>query len=562
MFKNRIQYVLIIMFFVLISAPVVKADAPIKFYITTQNAKYEKDYGAYWTDGIKNSPIIKVDRGDTIDIVVAIDSWSDNYDEFTLQNGKSTIKWDCDAFELLSKNGKYHDISNSNFKTIKATSYYSDNPNNYIGGVTYDGTTLNRKYLPYTVEFETSDDIIKKGINKVLQYHFRVKSGISDGIYSIKAVNGDENYVNYNDGWDVGLDDDIIYFQVGESVVYETVDISPSDVSNNTYIIGKYMFTNNVSELYNGVLTTRYIMSASRSFQNGDLENMVIYYKNARGKWIDAINNESIEPPEKFAISYKDMVSIIKKDNSKEKTNSNTEEKKDDELNTCGLVSNAYEIVCPEMKNIKTEVSGDGHLFINDKGELYEYSAIKYSSTGTNCKKVDTNIRFKTAIRNILVGNDGKYYEYRRLENEIIARDYPDMSIKAYEYKNNSFYLGSADEYGTLSAYGYIDGKKIYKITYSNENNNKVSEEPIYTFGDDEKVESIGNYIITNKYIYRYGIVNEDKCHKYADVSCEMGIIKVKNRYECPSDTLYVNYGLFVRNDKIIVNRDYFAGLF
>ena len=194
--KNNIIFIMIFVLIAFVFIPVVKADGPIMFYITTEKENYEKNYGAYWTSGITNSNVINVKRGDIVNVVVAIDNWPDEYVAYTLHSGKSTIKWDCDAFELQPVNGKYFDMSISDFDTIQATHYSDNDPNRYIGGVTYDGTVLNHRYLPYTVSFEANDEVIKQGVNKVIQYKFKVKSDVSDGIYSIKAVNEDGNIVD------------------------------------------------------------------------------------------------------------------------------------------------------------------------------------------------------------------------------------------------------------------------------------------------------------------------------------------------------------------------------
>ena len=49
-------------------------------------------------------------------------------------------------------------------------------------------------------------------------------------------------------------------------------------------------------------------MLASKSIESDDKNDMIIYLKNARGNWYNAITNEQLTPPEDFKISYIDMV--------------------------------------------------------------------------------------------------------------------------------------------------------------------------------------------------------------------------------------------------------------
>ena len=82
-----------------------------------------------------------------------------------------------------------------------------------------------------------------------------------------------------------------------------------SNVGSATYIIGRYLFDKNKNQNYNGTLTTPMIMLASKSINSNDLSDMKIYYKNARGKWINAINGSSeTNVPTSFEITYVDLI--------------------------------------------------------------------------------------------------------------------------------------------------------------------------------------------------------------------------------------------------------------
>jgi len=89
------------------------------------------------------------------------------------------------------------------------------------------------------------------------------------------------------------------------------VEIDTDDINNSTYLIGKCMFTRDVSESYSGSLSTDVIMLAAKTIDSNNLEDMIIYYKNARGVWVNALTNQTIEIDEKVNIEYKNNDSLI-----------------------------------------------------------------------------------------------------------------------------------------------------------------------------------------------------------------------------------------------------------
>ena len=88
------------------------------------------------------------------------------------------------------------------------------------------------------------------------------------------------------------------------------LEVAKDDVDANTYIIGNSMFSRNPSQTYGGVLTTQHIMLAAKTIEGTDIADMVIYYKNARGVWVNAINNDEVTPPATFTIRNSDMVEL------------------------------------------------------------------------------------------------------------------------------------------------------------------------------------------------------------------------------------------------------------
>ena len=61
-------------------------------------------------------------------------------------------------------------------------------------------------------------------------------------------------------------------------------EIKTDDIANSTYVIGKCMFTRDISDKYSGSLSTDVIMLAAKTIDSNNLEDMIIYYKNARAR--------------------------------------------------------------------------------------------------------------------------------------------------------------------------------------------------------------------------------------------------------------------------------------
>ena len=86
--------------------------------------------------------------------------------------------------------------------------------------------------------------------------------------------------------------------------------LTPDEVPNDSYIVGKHLFTRTPEEgsPYGGTLTTQWIMEASKT-DNNEVANKMIYYKALRGNtWQNAINDEDITAPRSFEIDYIDGV--------------------------------------------------------------------------------------------------------------------------------------------------------------------------------------------------------------------------------------------------------------
>ena len=85
-------------------------------------------------------------------------------------------------------------------------------------------------------------------------------------------------------------------------------EMSKDDVPKGTYMIGTHLFTRETVGDYNGTLTVRYIMLAARTINSTNINDMIIYLKNSRGKWVNAVTNEEVTVPDKVDIYYENSV--------------------------------------------------------------------------------------------------------------------------------------------------------------------------------------------------------------------------------------------------------------
>ena len=80
-------------------------------------------------------------------------------------------------------------------------------------------------------------------------------------------------------------------------------NFSPEDIPTSTYIIGNYMFTRDKNDDYDGTLTTKMIMLASKTIEGSTLDDMIIYYRKVNGDWIDGLTGTNVDLPEFFGLA-------------------------------------------------------------------------------------------------------------------------------------------------------------------------------------------------------------------------------------------------------------------
>lgn len=240
-------------------------------------------------------------------------------------------------------------------------------------------------------------------------------------------------------------------------------EILSSDISPRTYIIGAYEFTENTT------LTTRHIMLASKTIDGNTLNDMIIYYKNPRGKWINGLTGETVEVSEKFNIEYVDLIKCL--------TTPTLENILGDEASaTLSITSSGYYLDSNNLSKIS-------------RWELYEKTTDGYSkiTEGTNYNyKVTLNPgETKTFVARVYKLNetlDRVYSDYsnevevtrEKLNTPTLANDYNDKTKASLSILGAGYY-GSSEE--TLKE---ISGWELYEKTENGYS--KITEGTNYTY--------------------------------------------------------------------------------
>lgn len=240
-------------------------------------------------------------------------------------------------------------------------------------------------------------------------------------------------------------------------------EILSSDISPRTYIIGAYEFTENTT------LTTRHIMLASKTIDGNTLNDMIIYYKNPRGKWINGLTGETVEVSEKFNIEYVDLIKFL--------TTPTLENILGDETSaTLSITSSGYYLDSNNLSKISGwelyEKTTDGYLKITE-GTNYNY-------------KVTLNPgETKTFVARVYKLNetlDRVYSDYsnevevtrEKLNTPTLANDYNDKTKASLSILGAGYY-GSSEE--TLKE---ISGWELYEKT--TDGYSKITEGTNYTY--------------------------------------------------------------------------------
>ena len=403
-----------------------------------------------------------IKKGDIITVKVS----TQVMDNSKINYGTYAIRWDEKAFEIVENNGKYYTLKNED---VEITNYDLYNDNKYYIEFYGNDTLYDDNYYVGTPLFE---------------FKFRVLSDAKDGIYRIYQSEG-ESLLNVElsegyGGGDANLRgyDNELRFQIGKEKIVS--NYTPDTINSNSYIIGNHLFTREGSEAYPGRLTTEYIMLASKSIESDNKDDMIIYVKNASGIWKNAITNDEINPPEKFNISYIDMISNYS-NNGLYSTDTNNE----DNYTILALtqISDKKAIVTIEVPNETVHAVGT----INGKIVTFSVSGKNYKITiGDNEVNIETNDANITDLR---------------LQKKV---NYDVNDYYSFEY-GNKYYLKSeaSGKYvlGNNEIYLVQLSSTSYKVCIKNKASNKCEiKDGVY--GDED-------YLTINDKYYGY-IRNEE----------------------------------------------------
>ena len=269
-------------------------------------------------------------------------------------------------------------------------------------------------------------------------------------------------------------------------------EIDTNDISNSTYIIGKSMFTRETTNNYKGYLTTDVIMLAAKTIDSNNLEDMIIYYKNARGLWFNALTNELVDVPTTFEINYKNN---------------------DVYLDTPTLSNPLGTIDKPILRfDYEGAYSKEGATDLINGYELYELIANKLqlieTKEGILNKEISLSIGTTKSykVRVYAINAKGEkiysdYSDYLTLTNSIAA---PNMFVYI---ENNKINIGG-------EAIGAMSGNEVYEKvgnTY-----NVIHTDNIHQ-NFQTSVDLVGNYGKT--YAARTYILDSDGNKVYSDYS-------------------------------------------
>ena len=82
-------------------------------------------------------------------------------------------------------------------------------------------------------------------------------------------------------------------------------EMTSEEIPNNSYVIGTHVFTEKTT------LLTKHIMLSSKTIKSNSIDDMIVYYKTPRGKWINGADGTQLEVPTKFNIDYIDLELIL-----------------------------------------------------------------------------------------------------------------------------------------------------------------------------------------------------------------------------------------------------------
>ena len=272
------------------------------------------------------------------------------------------------------------------------------------------------------------------------------------------------------------------------------------EIPNNSYVIGTNLFTSDA------MLTTEDIMLAAKTIENNSTNDMIIYYKTPRGKWVNGLTGEEITLSSEFYLEYINGVLI---------------------------------------KTIQYgDVDGDGSVTMGDLIYIRRYLAGWEMPKDINIRNADINGDGKVTEADVVLLRKyfANWYEDANLPNESLGKSY------AIEYMvGNEIYKTDYE----------LEGHKIIKLDDPTKEGYNFEgwylDTEYKTKFDFENTKATENITLYAKFTkIQYGDVNNDG---QIDITDATYIMRYLIGYEMPKDANIRNAD--VNGDGRITQADY-----
>ena len=292
------------------------------------------------------------------------------------------------------------------------------------------------------------------------------------------------------------------------AITTEATEIDAKDIAPGTYVIGKYEFTREKSESYNGRLTARHIMLAAKTIEGNTLDDMVIYYKLGDGSYIDSLTGEAVEAPETFEIVNKNMEIFLLAPILSPGKGGYTDGVLQGTINIVG--EGAYALGTNNISGVE---------FYEKNGE--ELTLIEYSTTFET--EIEVNLgEEKTYVARVYALNSNNQKVYSDYSNEFVidlSEQQEDPEINLTTPTLSSCKGGPGFGYLSINCLGYadidlIDGWELYEVI----NNEKVL---IGEAKPNEEIEQSADIGETRTFVARVYALNSNNQKVYSDYSNE-----------------------------------------
>lgn len=247
----------------------------------------------------------------------------------------------------------------------------------------------------------------------------------------------------------------IVYLSIIFSIfMFLNVDVyaytyQTKDIPNNSYVIGTHLFTreppDNVE--YDGTLKTKYIMLGASTIKSESENDMIIYYKNPRGKWINEMTEEEVQIGETIEIEYKDTVKYLLKPRL---------------TSVYNKFENGYYKYEFQIEN-SNEFSSDDSELSNYKFEVYDKETNEVVSTG-----IIGGVIGNVQLVSVEVGEKKTFVARVYTEDDNGNKNYSEYSDEYEVDKSNLNKPITIANYITINSSYYTEGYNSYEINIRN----------------------------------------------------------------------------------------------